>query len=89
MECCQDGAGLLWLEGEKDSHSSHPPVPTPGCRGAQALHTTPWVYVEPAELRAPSPVTESVGWRSPVLCILNTCSMGCGGQEARLLELIP
>lgn len=24
MECCQDGAGLLWLEGEKESHSSHP-----------------------------------------------------------------
>lgn len=24
MECCQDGAGL-WLEGEKDPHSSHPP----------------------------------------------------------------
>lgn len=33
MECCQDGAGLLWLEGEKDPHSSHPPGPAPGCRG--------------------------------------------------------
>lgn len=56
-------------------------IPTPGCRDAQALHTIPRVYSEAAEFRAPSPETESEGWRSPVLCSLNTCSMGCGHRQ--------
>lgn len=52
MEYCQDGTGLLWLEGEKDPHSSHLPAPPPGCRDAQTLHTIPRVYGKPAELRS-------------------------------------
>lgn len=54
MECGQDGTGLLWLEGERDSPLKSSSSPNP------RMHTIPWVYSEPAELKVPSPETESV-----------------------------
>lgn len=82
MECSQDGTGLLWLEGERDSPLKSSSIPTPGCRDAQALHTIPRVYGEPAELKVPSPETASVRWRSPILRSLSSCSMGCGYRQS-------